>query len=258
MAQWRDEGLHSPPASDQPLKEGMILVAAGSPTSMQRLSEIARPITEDGTIVVVGYGDVGSKLVEMLRDANEDVRVIDETGQPGVDVVGEAIDSNVYESSAAGSARVIILALENDSASLLAATVAREFTDDVPIIACAVLEENVARIQKAGADFALSLSQVAGQLLAHHVLGGVISQQAHIKMVKVDAARLVGQHPHHSGIREKSGCSVVAVERNSEIIMEFSESFRVEEGDALYVCGIVGTFEKFYEDFTPADKEVSS
>lgn len=254
VAQWRDDGLHSPSGPEQPLEAGMILVAAGSPESIKRLSEIVRPITEDGTIVVVGYRDVGSKLVEMLRDAQEEVCVIDESGQPGVDVVGEALDNAVYDSADAGKARVIILALENDSSSLLAATVAREYTADVPIIACAVLEENVGRIQKAGADFALSVSQVAGQLLAHHVLGEVISQQAHIKMVKVDANHLIGRHPHKSGIREQSGCSVVAVERNSEIIMDLPEDFTLKEGDALYVCGIVGTFSRFYSEFAPMEE----
>jgi hypothetical protein len=33
----------------------MILVAAGSPGSIKRLSEIARPITQEGRIVVAGF-----------------------------------------------------------------------------------------------------------------------------------------------------------------------------------------------------------
>jgi len=53
----------------------------------------------------------------------------------------------------------------------------------------------VNRIQQGGADFALSASQVAGQLLAHHILGEMVSQQAHIKLVKPAATSLKGLHP---------------------------------------------------------------
>jgi Na+:H+ antiporter len=249
VAQWVDDGLHSPPAADQLLQPGMILVAAGSPDSIKRLSEIVRPITQEGTIVVVGFGDVGSKLVEMLKDADEDVCVIGKTGSPGVDVVGEVLDTTVLERAGVITARVVILACESDSATLLAATIARDYAPDVPIIACATLEENVGRIQQAGADFALSVSQVAGQLLAHHLLGEMISQQAHIKMVKLNASKLAGRHPLKSGIRERSGCSVVAIERAGEIIMDIPPSFVLSEEDALYVCGMVDAFDRFYEEF---------
>jgi Kef-type K+ transport system membrane component KefB/Trk K+ transport system NAD-binding subunit len=252
VAQWVEDGLQSPPGADQLLKPGMILVAAGSPESIKSLSEIVHPITQQGTIVVVGYGDVGSKLVEMLKDADEEVCVIDKTGRIGVDVVGEVLDSAVLESAAVTTARVVILACENDNATMLAATLARDYAPDVPIIACAILEENVSRIQQAGADFALSVSEVAGQLLAHHLLGEMISQQAHIKLVKLDAGRLAGHRQLVSNVRERSACTVIAVERDGKIMMDIPPSFVLNEADAIYVCGTVDAFDRFYEEFTGA------
>ncbi|MFT5351273.1 MAG: Trk K+ transport system NAD-binding subunit, partial [Gammaproteobacteria bacterium] len=249
VAQWVDDELRSPPTADQLLQAGMILVAAGSPESIKRLSEIVRPITQQGTIVVVGFDDVGSKLVEMLKDADEDVCVIDKTGRNGVDVVGEVLDIAVLESAGVSRARVVILACESDSATVLAATVARDFAPDVPIIACAILEENVGRIQQAGADFALSVSEVAGQLLTHHILGEMITQQAHVKLVKLAAGPLVGHHPQKLGIHERTGCTVIAVERAGEITINIPTSFILMENDALYVCGMVDAFERFYEEF---------
>ena len=254
VGQWVDNALDSPPADDAHLLPGMILVAAGSPDSIKRLSEIARPITREGTIVVAGFGDVGSKLVEMLTDADESVCVIDKTAQPAVDVVGDVLDTGILESAGVRSARVVILACENDSATLLAATVVRDYAADVPIIACAKLADNVGRIQQAGADFALSVSQVAGQLLAHHVLGEMVSQQTRIKLVKLAAGQLAGRHPLESRIRERSGCSVVAVERAGEIIMDIPPSFVVAEDDTLYVCGTIKAFDRFYEEFAVARK----
>jgi Kef-type K+ transport system membrane component KefB/Trk K+ transport system NAD-binding subunit len=249
VGQWADDALESPPAADQPLTPGMILVAAGSPDSIKRLSEIARPITSEGTIVVAGYGDVGSKLVEMLTDAEESVCVIDQKEQPAVDVVGDLLDTSDLERAGVATARVVILACDNDNATLLAATVVRDFAADVPIIACAELADNVGRIQQAGADYALSVSQVAGQLLAHHILGEMVSQQTRIKLVKLAAGRLVGRHPLESEIRERSGCSVVAVERDGQITLDIPSSFVLAEDDGLYVCGTAEAIHRYHEEF---------
>ncbi len=248
VGQWVDDALDSPPGAGQLLRPGMILVAAGSPDSIKLLSDIARPITREGTIVVAGFSDVGSKLVEMLKDADEEVCVIDTKAQPAVDVVGDILDTEVLERAGVATARVVILACQNDNATLLAAAVVRDYAADVPIIACAELAANVARIQHAGADFALSVSQVAGQLLAHHILGEMVSQQTRIKLVKIAAGRLAGHHPLESGIRERTGCSVVAVERAGEIILDIPPSFVLAEDDALYICGTAKAFELFYED----------
>jgi len=105
----------------------MILVGAGSPDSIKRLSEIAHPITEEGRIVVAGFSDVGSKLVEMLTDAEEDVCAIDQSQQPAVEVVGDVLDTGVPGRAGVATARVIILSCENDSATLLAASVVRDY-----------------------------------------------------------------------------------------------------------------------------------
>jgi Trk K+ transport system NAD-binding subunit len=249
VGQWAQGMLTSAPAADEPLQPGTILIGAGSPDSIKRLSEIARPIKKEGRIVVAGYGDVGSKLVEMLTDAGEDVCVIDEREMQNVDVVGDVLDSSVLERAGLADARVVILAGENDSATLLAATVVRDFAPDIPIIACAALEENVNRLQQGGADFALSVSQVAGQLLAHHILGKMVSQQAHIKLVKHPAAQLAGHHPYESSIDESRQCRIVAVERDGEIIMDIPSSFTLDADDDIYVCGTVEALNRFYDSF---------
>jgi Trk K+ transport system NAD-binding subunit len=252
VGQWVDDELHSGPSVNQPLQPGTILVAIGPPDSIDRLSESVRPITQEGTIVVAGFGDVGSKLVEMLTDAHEDVSVIDARDQPGVDVVGDVFDTEVLNRAGVTAARVVILACENDNTTLLAATVVRDYVPHVPIIACASLLENVDRIQRAGADFTLSVSQVAGQLLVYHILGEMVSQQARIKLGKLHAGRLAGHYPAESRIRDRTGCVVVAVERNGEIIIDIPESFVLAATDELYVCGTVDAFNHFYEEYAEA------
>ncbi len=245
VGQWIDGMLDSPPARDHPLSSGMILVAVGSPDSIERLDLISRSIKRQDKIVIAGYGDVGSKLVEILRDAGENICVIDKKEMPGVDIVGDILDTDVLQQTGLAEARVMVLACENDSAALLAATVIRDFAPDLPIIACAALEENVERIQHGGADFALSISQVSGQILAHHILGEMVSQQTYIKLVKQKAAWLAGRHPLDPDITAGSRCSIVAVGRNGDTVLDITDDFVLEENDDIFICGTVDTLNQF-------------
>jgi Trk K+ transport system NAD-binding subunit len=241
--------LHSPPAADEIVHPGTILIVAGTPESVKKLSEMARPITEEGTIVVIGFGDVGRKLVEILTAVEEEVCVVDPVGHPGVDVVGDILDRDVLERVPLAGARVIVLALDTDSATVFAAAVLRDYAPDLPIIASVSLAENVARVQRTGVDFALSLSQVAGELLARHVLGETISLQPRIKLVRLGPGRLVGKNPVAEGVRERTGCTVVAVERDGQVAADFPASFRLSPDDALYICGTTDAVARYHEEF---------
>ena len=249
VGQWADDALGSPPAAAEKLQPGAILVAVGTPASLHRLNDMARPITQQGPIAVIGFGDVGQKLVEILRAAGEDVRVVDAVESAGVDVVGDVLDVRVLDRAAIAEARVVILALDSDGAALFAAAVVRDHVPEIPLLACVSHVENSDRVQRAGADFALSVSQVAGQLLVHHVLGETVSHKPRIKMVKLKPGPLAGRHPLAARIRERTGCSVVAVERAGDVIMEIPASLVLEPEDALYVCGTPAAFDRYYEEF---------
>ena len=249
VGQWADDALGSPPAASEKLQPGAILVAVGAPESIHRLNDMARPITQQGPIAVIGFADVGQKLVEILHAAGEEVRVVDEVERDGVDVVGDVLDVRVLDRAAIAEARVVILALDSDRAALFAAAVVRDHVPEIPLLACVSHVENADRVQRAGADFALSVSQVAGQLLVHHVLGEMVSHKPRIKMVKLRPGPLAGRHPLAARIRERTGCSVVAVERAGDVIMEIPASLVLEPEDALYICGTPMAFDRYYEEF---------
>lgn len=253
VGRWDRDELRSPPAADQEITPGMILIAVGTPDSLQRLNELAVPIATEGPVLVIGDSDVGRKLVEILRDTGESVCMIDADDAPGVDLAGDVLDPEFLARASIESARVVILTMDSDSATTFAATVVRDCAPGVPILAGARQVENVDRIQRAGADFALSISQVAGELLAHHVLGQSVSQQSRIKMLKLaPAAALVGCNPLQEDLRERTGCSVVAIERGGELIMDIPDSFALQPDDGLYLCGTSNAFGRYYEQFPRA------
>ncbi len=250
IGQWREAELRAAPDPHEVIPPGTILVAAGTPESIERLSELARPIREEGVIVVVGSGGVGQKLVEILRAVGEEVCVLDSEDRPGVDIVGDVTDPGVLDQLPLSTARVAVLALGAESPTVYAATALRDHAPELPIIAGAKRAESVARIHRAGVDFALSISQVAGQLLVHHVLGETVSLQPRIRLALVSVGRLEGKNPLAGRIRERTGCTVVALKRGETVSMDFPPDLALASDDALYVCGTAEAISRYRQEFS--------
>ncbi|MEM9455393.1 MAG: NAD-binding protein [Myxococcota bacterium] len=253
IGQWRGGEFNAQVPGSTVLEPGAILVAVGSEDALARLGEQAKPISAEGPFVVAGFGEVGRKVVEFLRDAGETTVVIDRTPREGVDVVGDALDPAVLREAGLQRARAAILAVGDDSTNLFTTAVARDLAPELPIIARVAGVDHVERFHRAGADFALSLGEVAGEILAHKLLGDEwISLEARLKLVGVAPAGLLGSKLSESSVGAKTGCSVVAVERDDEIIVDVSEDFVPQPGDRVHLCGTEEAIERYYEVFPGA------
>jgi Trk K+ transport system NAD-binding subunit len=232
------------------LEPGTILVAIGSTEGVARLGEIATPLRQGGRVVVLGYGEVGRKIVEFLHDAGEPTTVIDVHALPGVDVVGNALDQEVLERAGVRDASAVVLALSNDNEALFAATVVRDFAPEVALIARVNQAQTVKRLYQAGTDFALSIGQVACQLLANQMLGEeYVSLEPMVKIVKVDGSSFAGQHPLRTGLRGQVDVLVVALGRGTAVVVEFSDEFRIVAGDELFLCGTPDALDACFNEF---------
>jgi Trk K+ transport system NAD-binding subunit len=250
IGQWRGGTFEANLTALTTLHAGAILTAVGSDRALEKLGKLAKPLRREGPIVVCGYGAVGQKVVELLRDAGEPVVVLDRVQHEGVDIVGDVLDRATLQRAQVDAAQTVILALGDDSSTLFAASVIRDHVRDVPIIARVNRAEHVERIHLAGADFGLSLSEVAAELLAQKLLGAEwISLEARVKVERVGPAGLVGKSPVGANVGALTGCTVVAVERGGEITVELPERFRVEKRDILYICGLEANILRYFEAF---------
>jgi Trk K+ transport system NAD-binding subunit len=255
IGQWFGGKLITPAAPQMRLEPGGILVLVGTPDGIQRFMEVCAGTTQlrrHGPFLVCGGGEVGRKVVELLTDAGEETFVIDHQPGPAVNLLGNVLDTQILKQSGLENVQAVILALSADSTTLFATVIVKEMAPDVPVIARVNSAENVERIFAAGADFALSISQVSGQLLAWRLLGKEsVAVDPELRVVKVTAQGLEERRPAELEIRERTGCSVVAVERGEELLVEFSEEFRFRAGDSIYICGSGEATQKYTEIFPP-------
>lgn len=253
IGQWAGGEMDVVDGPAERIAPGGTLVVVGSRDSIDRLSDLAEgnvATRRKGHFVVGGGGEVGRKVAELLEAVGEEVKLLDREPGPEVDVVGDVLDMRVLEGAGVREAQAVILALDADASTLFATVILKDLAPDVPVIARVNRAENVERIYRAGAYFALSISQVSGQMLAKKLLGEeAFLVDPQLKVLKVPPNGLAGRHPAEMGIRERTGCSVVAVERGEEVLVEFGPDFRFREDDALYVCGSHGAVRRFTETF---------
>jgi Trk K+ transport system NAD-binding subunit len=230
-----------------------VLVVVGGEASVDRLSELAGgevSLRGQGPFVVGGGGEVGRKVAELLRAVGEEVVLIDRHPGEEVDLVGDMLDAKLLESAGVPRARAVILALDTDSATLFATVILKDLAPEIPIIARVNQAENVDLIHRAGAYFVLSISQVSGQMLAQKLLGQeAVSVDPQLKVLKVSPDGFRGRNPTELAVRERTGCSVVAVERGDQVLTELGPGFRFAPDDAVYVCGSSAAVRRFQEVF---------
>ncbi|MBK8752025.1 MAG: NAD-binding protein [Candidatus Competibacteraceae bacterium] len=228
----------------------------GAHIHLAQVELLAAPIRRTGPIVVAGYGTVGSKVVEMLRDAHELTIVIDQQLVPGVDIVGNVLEHATLARASVRTASAVVLALSNDSEGVFATAVVRDYAPEVPLIVRVNRAPNIPRLYQAGADFALSVGQVAGQILAYHLLGEkTVAVEQRLKFIRVAAGALAGAHPWRTQVRERTGAAVVALERDQTVFVKFDDAFRVHPDDILFVCGTPDSLKQYLHEFqaTPAE-----
>ncbi|MFB6075073.1 MAG: TrkA family potassium uptake protein [Haloarculaceae archaeon] len=248
---WFDGQFESPLPPERPLEAGTILLVSGRETQLERLKELTvAPLRQHarGTTVVVGYGEVGRTVVDNLASADLPYTVVDRREAPGVDVVGDATDPDVLRAAGVPEARSVILALPDDTDAEFATLVARDLAPDVEIIARATEPEAVRKLYRAGADYALALATISGRLIASAVLDEeVMAMDTQVEVVRTAAPGLAGQTLAEADVRDRTGCTVVAVERDGRVLTDLGPTFRIEDGDEVIVAGTDAGVNRFTE-----------
>jgi Trk K+ transport system NAD-binding subunit len=252
---WVRGEFETPPSPDATLTDGSVLLVTGREGQLEELkqltlSEIRR--FSRGKTIVIGYGEVGSRICAALDDAGLSYTVIDRTEMDGVDIVGDATEPGTLREAGIGDARSVVLAMPDDTTTEFATLVVRDISPETEIIARVEEIESVRKMYRAGADYVLSLATVSGRMIASTILEDedVLSLDQQVEVVRTIAPELVGQTIGDADVRSKTGCTVVGVERNGTVLTDVGPEFSVEAGDELIVAGTDDGIQRFTERMT--------
>lgn len=210
--------------------------------------------------ILIGYGDVGRSIAQVLEKAHINFVVIDKNEAKlkgkGFDfVAGDAADEEILKSAGVQTASTVIIVLNDDADIIFTTLIARNINPHCIILARANATKSIDKIYRAGADYVASLSIVAGQMLARIALG---HEEETIMMLEgLEIARhhvtsgspLVGKTIADAKIRSRIGCTIIGIEENGRTITDIDPSIVVREGMTLAIIGNCEQISKFREEY---------
>jgi len=250
---WLRGEFVSPPAPSDRIDEHSILLVAGHESELEQLKKLTLSDTRSrrrGRVVIVGLGEVGTTVYEAVSRAGIETVVVDHEDDPAVDVVGDAADKATFREAGIDDANAVVLALPDDTLTVFATLVIRELAPDVEIIARANEPAGIRKLYRAGADYVLALASVSGRMLASTILDeDVMSFDKQIEVVRTQCPALGGQTLREADVRARTGCTVIAVERNGDVRTEIGPEFELRPDDDLVLVGTDDAINRFAARF---------
>jgi len=252
-AWYRGEFL-TPPPPERQLDTGTVLLVAGSREQLDNLATVVRTSARQfqrGETVVVGHGEVGRNVTEALAGAGLPYTVVDKADRPDVDVVGDAIEERTLREAGVPDAHSVVLAIPDDTTTEFATLVVRDLNESVEVIARADDVGSTRKMYRARADYVLSLATVSGRTIASQVIETeeILSVGSTVNLIRSPATGIAGQTLAGARVRERTGATVVAVERNGNLRTDLEAEFRFEAGDQLVIAGTDAGTSRFVEEF---------
>jgi Trk K+ transport system NAD-binding subunit len=219
-----------------------LLVHQGSPLA-------GVPLAESNLREQTGINVIGAWFQDEFESPVSPDTVLDQEAKPGVDVVGEAYDPDALQAAGIDTARSAILAIPDDTDAEYATLVMRDLTRNLDITARTEGAGSVQKMYRAGANYVQSLATVTGRMTASAVLENdeISTVDSRLALLNTAAPELAGQTLAEAQIREKTNCTVVAVERNNTVLTDVGPDFRIERGDELVVAGPNDAVSRFSE-----------
>lgn len=189
-------------------------------------------------VIVCGYGDVGQAANRTLQTENIETTVVDQRSITGVDVHGDITTRQTLHEADLGNARAVILAVDNDVTAIYSSIFIKQLEPDIELIVRANDPENIWKLYNAGADYVLSLPSVTGEILASTLIGDeILTPHDEFEFVRTPAPALVGETLAEADIRNRTGATVVAIERKNELLTDLGPKTRIEPEDVLVAAG---------------------
>ncbi len=158
----------------------------------------------------------------------------------------EEIKSLIRRAAGIETANALIVTVTDDTEAIFITLLARDLNPDLEIVVRANEAENRSKLVAAGADYVLPIATVSARMLAGTIMGEeIISYETQIEIVRTAAPNFAGKTVGAAEVGERTGCTILAVERDGETHSEIDADFELRRDDALVVAGTDAGVERF-------------
>lgn len=248
-----ERGKFTPPTRHSVLAEHALMVLAGTREQLQSLERLAGEAEEEDLVFILGHGRIGCAAARFLERKPVPFILVDRQENPSctehVPIYGDATVRQTLMGAGFERAKGMLVTTNDDNTNMFLTLAGRHMHPHIRIVARANSEENVDQLYAAGADFVVSNASVGASIL-YNILD---SKTTAFLTEGINVFRrtlpeyLVGKTITESQIRQRTGCSIVAIEPEDgrDMLVSPTPETRFEQGGSLILIGTAEQEEAF-------------
>ena len=236
------------------IQENTVLMLAGSREHLDRYDELFCIYNISASpVVIIGGGRVGRATAQELCSRDVEYRIVELQPElchdPETYIHGNAADLSVLEQAGINETSTAIITTHDDDLNMFLTLYCRKLRPDIQILSRATHERNVATLHRAGADSVLSYASMGGSSIMNLLQRSKILMVAEgLDLFKVNVPNeLKGQTIASSAIREKTGCSVVAISTEHGMEVVPNPAATLSAGAEIVLIGTADMEKRFLE-----------
>ena len=239
-----------------------VLVLAGSEAQLDTYDSLmgATMLSKEhsGPVVVLGGGRVGMSVAKTLNERGVDYRVVEKKTLRNTEdsriIQGSAADLDILILAGINETPSIIITTHDDDLNIFLTIYCRRLRPDVQIISRASLDRNINTLHRAGANLVMSFSSLFTTTILNLLNPDkllMLSEGLNIFRSKPSPA-IVGKALREQKIRHTTGCSIIAIKRGEDMLLNPHPGTVVTQDDELILIGTAQAEKSFMEQYQTA------
>jgi Trk K+ transport system NAD-binding subunit len=251
-----ERGRVEAPRPETVIGPSSVLVLAGTQAQLDAFDAFAGPPPPaTAPVLILGGGRVGRATAQTLAAQGVEYRIVEKNPKLVRDrqhyVHGSASDLETLEKAGIADAPSVFVTTHNDDLNIYLTIYCRRLRPDIQIISRATLDRNISVLHKAGADLVMSYSTITANTVINLLSPGkvlTLTEGLNIFRVKVHPS-LAGTTLMDSGLRQETGCSVIAVVRGDDLEVNPDPTRPLSTADSLFVIGDAAAERRFMDKY---------
>ncbi|MEW6054841.1 MAG: NAD-binding protein [Nitrospirota bacterium] len=253
-----ERGKFEIPLPDSQISPTSVLVLAGSEDHLSNYDRIVgASYTFTSHVVILGGGRVGCATADALRERGIECRIV-ENNRELVEkrenyIFGSAADINTLNRAGIKEAPSVFITTHDDDLNIYLTIYCRRLRPEMQIISRATLERNISKLHEAGADIVMSYASLAVNTIVNILKPNevlMLTEGLNVFRVQLPA-ELIGKSLQETGLREKTGCSVVAIHSGGTMKISPNPYVPLKEDSELILIGTADSEKKLLQEFLP-------
>ncbi len=244
------------------IEANTVLVMAGSRKQLNEFEAAyisKKERVDHAPVIIIGGGRVGRATARALARRGIDYRIIEQLRERIIDpkkyIHGSAADKAFLTNAGIERAPTVIITTHDDEANTYLAIFYRLLRSDIQIISRASMERSVEALHRAGCDIVMSSASMGSNALFNLLQRSdllMIAEGLDVFKMHVPP-QLAGRSLAESNIRQRTGCTVIGIDRDYETTTNPGPSTILSEDMEIVLIGTPEGERKFLLEFPPSE-----